>query len=126
MPELPPSNLSRVPSGTDVRDLGREINKVIEALNTVCGIVRSLSRFDRPNAPPPHFPSRSISPLQTVGVNGVAATITGSYSSATPYLWFNIGANTAEWKSSTLAPFPLDTIILDGRAGYGSEYWHMR
>ena len=70
--------------------------------------------------------ARRIAPLQTVGVNGFAATITGSYSSATPYLWFNIGANTAEWKSSTLAPFPLDTIILDGRAGYGSEYWHMR
>lgn len=70
--------------------------------------------------------ARRIAPLQTVGVNGVAATITGSYSSATPYLWFNIGANTAEWKSSPLSPFPLDTIILDGRAGYGSEYWHMR
>lgn len=65
-------------------------------------------------------------PLTTVGVNGVAATITGSFGGATPYLWFNIAANTAEWKSSTLSPFPLDTLILDGRKGYPSEYWYAR
>lgn len=56
MPLLPPSNLQRVPSGTDLRMLGIEINKVIEAVNTLCGIVRSHAQFNRPVNPPPHFP----------------------------------------------------------------------
>lgn len=125
MPLLPPSNLQRVPSGTDLRMLGIEINKVIEAVNTLCAIVRNLSQFDRPVTPPPHMMGRPVA-LQTVGVNGVAGTITGSFSSATPYLWFNYAANTAQWQASTQSPFPDDTIILDGRLGHPSEYWMLR
>ena len=89
MPELPPSNLSRVPSGTDVRDLGREINKVIEALNTVCGIVRSLSRFDRPNAPPPHFPSRTNFPFEVYISGGYVCVREGHH------IWWNSYTTTA-------------------------------
>ena len=127
MPELPPSNLSRVPAGTDVRDLGREINKVIEALNIVCGIVRSLSRFDRPNAPPPHFPGRiNSNPYRVHGVNGTQATVTGSFSASTPYLRINIANNTSEWSAAGGA-WPPDTVILDGRmANCPEEYWVLR
>ncbi len=69
-------------------------------------------------------------PYARVGVWGIAATITGAYSSATSYLHFNIAANTAEWKN--IAPdyttgFPSDTVILDGSApGAPYEYWILR
>ena len=127
MPELPPSNLSRVPAGTDVRDLGREINKVIDALNILFSIIRGLCRFTRPNAPPPHFPGRiNSNPYRVHGVNGTQATVTGNYSTTTPYLWINVANNTSEWKAITGA-WPPDTVILDGRmANCPEEFWVLR
>lgn len=122
----PPGPIGMVRVGTDLRDLGREINRVIAALNATLPIVRNLCAPSRkPGIPPPSLVGVSRVPT-TVGVNGVAATITGSYSSGTPYLWIDYAANTAEWKASTISPFPSDTIILNGAAGYGSEYWVLR
>ena len=118
----------QIPNRTGGLVSRREFNGAIETLEASIprGMAHKTTRGVIPRISAKTVRAAAVAPLQTVGVNGFAATITGSYSSATPYLWFNIGANTAEWKSSTLAPFPLDTIILDGRAGYGSEYWHMR
>ena len=111
MPELPPSNLSRVPAGTDVRDLGREINKVIEALNIVCGIVRSLSRFDRPNAPPPHFPGRGGGFPTHVVFRAAGSTAIPTQTGR--FLWIDTVNETLTWSSSNVNPNPGIIIILD-------------
>jgi hypothetical protein len=74
--------------------------------------------------------SVNYTPYATHGVNGVAATVTGSYSSATPHLHLNYAANTSEWKAiggDGTTPFPPDTIILDGRKSNApEEYWVLR
>lgn len=63
-----------------------------------------------------------ITPLQKIFLDGVEGTITGSYSSATQFLWWNQANNTAEWKSGDLSPCPLDTKIRDGSKTQDAEW----
>ena len=70
--------------------------------------------------------SARSSPYRVHGVNGTQATVTGSYSTTTPYLWINVANNTSEWKAITGA-WPPDTVILDGRmANCPEEFWVLR
>lgn len=66
--------------------------------------------------------AETVSPFQKIYLNGTEGTITGSYSTATPFLWWDQSNNTAEWKSSDLSPSPLDTKIRDGSKTGDSEW----
>ena len=70
-------------------------------------------------------------PYQRVGVNGLVIGQSGTFSSATPFLWITYGGSlTAEWKAAGpdyTTGFPPDTIVLDGSLpNCPSEYWVMR
>ncbi len=62
------------------------------------------------------------SPFQKIYLNGTEGSITGSYSTATPFLWWDQANNTAEWKANDMAPCPLDTKIRDGSKTGDSEW----
>lgn len=65
-------------------------------------------------------------PFRKIYVNGQEGVITGSYSAATPFLWFNIANNTAEWKAADSSPCPDDTKIRDGRLTSEGEWREWR
>lgn len=77
-------------------------------------------------APPPTYTLPQ--PYQIIGIYGVRASVTGSFSATTPFLWFNIENNTAEWKATDTegAAWPPDTLIRDGRLGGPVEWWPER
>lgn len=111
---------------------GSQFNNLIEVAEgaTYRGRAHKTTRGIIPRPQPRAVGITSSSPYATHGVNGVIASVLGSYSATTPYLHFNYAANTSQWKSiggDGTTPFPTDTIILDGRkANAPEEYWVLR
>lgn len=121
----------QIPNRTGGLVSRREFNGAIETLEASIprGMAHKTTRGVIPRISAKTVRTAAVAPLQTVGVNGIAASISGSYSTATPYLWLNIATNVGTWQASTVTagtPFPPDHVILDGRAGYPSEYWVLR
>lgn len=113
--------------------LARTANELIEAQEgaTYRGRGHKTTRGVLPRLSARSVAASAQAPYQRVGVWGVAANMTGSYSSTTPFLWLNISTNTAEWKAAGhdpaySTPFPPDMVILDGRLGGPAEYWVLR
>lgn len=85
--------------------------------------------FDLPKARGPVGSATRAQPYQYLSANGIRASITGSYSAANPFIWYNYANNTAEWKSVSpdyTAGFPPDTVVFDGRLSGPVEYNHPR